>query len=181
MSVQTAGYRIGVWFLGTVALLSLLALPIAYSQCAECAGHPRFANNWSPEMTPVSVALFDWPSEFGFLLMASVAAVLCFVAVAIMLRLAKAWADLPPTGWRFAAQAVLSSFVVGVLNFVGAYASGCIGYVGPANGLWLMGIPAAVAVMNSPNKWAVFWIIPLFIGGWITTAIIGMTVGIPLD
>ena len=89
MSVQTAGYRIGVWFFGTIALCSLLTLPLAYSQCADCSGHPNFRNNWEPNATPLAVALLDWPMGFRLLLITFVAAVLCLGAVTAMLHVAQ--------------------------------------------------------------------------------------------
>ena len=185
------GYRWGAWFFGLVALCSLAALPFAATCCSRFSAEDMAAdaalggNGWSPDITPLAIALLDWPMGFRLLLMTSVAAILCFATTVTLLFVRQRNAErqekriLSRVG---VAQAVLGSFMVGVLYILAAYAVGYVGYRGPANALWFIGIPMAVAVMQKPSiQSALLWTIPLLLGGWLSMGILSMTIGIPLD
>ena len=186
-------YRWGANFFGLVLAASSAFLPHALSCCS------RFSNDdlalkasfgvkgWAPGITPLVIALLDWPMGFRLLVLIMVAASLCFVAtVAGLLILRRMQRDGGEGGsvplWFSVSEAVLGSLMVGVLYIVAAYATGYVGYIGPRNALWFVGVPMAVALIQQerPSR-ALLWTFPLLLGGWLSMGILSITVGIPLD
>jgi hypothetical protein len=186
------GYRWGGGFFAFVALCSLASLPYAISCCSrfsaeELADRASFGGNgWAPGITPLAVALLDWPMGFRLLVMTVVAAILCLAATITLHLFASYTAKetlsrrarmLKPIG-----EAVLGSFIVGVLYILAAYGVGYAGYIGPANAIWFVGIPVLVSLMEHKRLTSAFlWSAPLLLGGWVSMGVFSMTVGIPLD
>ncbi len=57
-----------------------------------------------------------------------------------------------------------------------------MGYIGPRNVLWFVGVPLTVALIQQGRPLrALLWTFPLLLGGWVGMALLSMTVGIPLD
>jgi hypothetical protein len=187
------GYRWASIFFGLVLGISLAFLPHAIGCCSrfsaeDMAIRASFGNHgWAPGITPLAVAMLDWPMGFRLLVMTLVAACLCLVASLTGLLLARRMnadgaAGGAPRLWYIVGQGVLGSFMVGVLYILAAYAVGYEGYLGPRNALWFVGLPLAVAlVQQSRLQRAILWTFPLLLGGWVWMAVLSMTVGIPLD
>lgn len=185
---ELRGYRIGAWFFALVTLLCSAILPLAISCCSRFlpsrlpTGAAVDSDRLSPGIKPAAVALLDWPMDFRLFLMTLVAAVLCLfstLASAFLTRASSrqgAWA-----AWAACARAVFACMTVGVLYILASYVAGFVGYRGPANLIWMAGIPVLIALTHAPRLAALLISFPLFIGGWVAMAVIGMTVGIPLD
>jgi hypothetical protein len=185
---STRGYRSGAWLFGLTALVCIAALPYAVRCCAhfspadlklraEFGGGSR-----EPGITPLAEALHDWPMGFRLLLMTLVATTICFASTLASLSLARRenLAD-QRTVWRPIVRAVLACLMVGVLYILGAYATGFVSYLGPRNLLWMLGVPAAIALMCWPRPIGALMTLPLAIGGWIALAILSIGLGIQLD
>jgi hypothetical protein len=186
------GYRWAGGLFAFVALCSLASLPFAISCCSRFSAEELAEralvgrNGWAPGITPLAVALLDWPAGFRLLVMTIVTAVLCLAATITLLLFARYNAKetpdrrarlLKPIG-----EVVLGSFIAGLLYILAAYGMGYVGYIGSANGIWFVGIPMLIALMEHKRLTsALLWTFPLLLGGWIWMGVLSMTVGIPLD
>jgi len=186
------GYRWGGGLFAFVALCSLASFPYAISCCSrfsaeELAERASFGSNgWAPSITPLAVALLDWPMGFRLLVMTAVAAILCLAATITLLLLArfnpKETSDRRAHVLKSIGEVVLGSFMVGVLYILAAYGVGYAGYLGPTNAIWFVGIPMLVSLMEHKRlATALLWFVPLLLGGWMWMGLLSMTVGIPLD
>lgn len=190
---EARGYRWGASFFALATICGLAVLPFAISCCSRFTPEQSAesmalgGNGWAPGITPVAVALLDWPMGFRLLVMMLAASLLCFSATIAMLLISRSKlrgsGSLRRAGpaWGVIAQAVLSSFMVGLLYILAVYVTGFAGYVGPANLVWMAGIPMAVGFMARPRLSGLALGVPLALGGWVCLGIISMTVGIPLD
>ena len=187
-----SGYRWGGGLFAFVAFCSLASLPFAIGCCsrftaAELAERASFGSNgWAPGITPLAVTLLDWPMGFRLLVMTIVAAILCFGATITLFLLARYSAKETPDRRARVLKAIgevaLGSFIVGVLYILAAYGVGYIGYLGPANAIWLVGIPMLIALMERGRLTsALLWTVPLLLGGWVWMGVLSIAVGIPLD
>ena len=85
-------------------------------------------------------------------------------------------------GWLLAgARFIVASFMTATLYILAIYATGYIGYLGPRNTIWLLGIPVLVALLEYPRPVGVLVGIPLAITGAVCTGVISFFVGISLD
>jgi hypothetical protein len=76
----------------------------------------------------------------------------------------------------------LSSVVVAVLYLLGFYTTGFFGIArGPHNLVWLLGIPVLIAWLGKPNVRGLALGCPLALSGFVSLAIISLTLRIPLD
>ena len=187
------GYWWGSIFFAVAVAAAVACLPYAISCCSrfskeQIAIRASFGEHgWAPGITPVAIALLDWPMGFRLLIMTIVAATLCLLCTVSLLFAARSRnvAGGPHSAayaWLPVGEALLGSFMVGVLYILAAYAVGFKGYIGPGNLLWFFGVPAAIAFMIRPSLLqGLVWTLPLLIGGWVCMAIISVSVGIPLD
>ena len=186
------GYRWGSIFFALVVASSLACLPYAISCCSHfstehLARRASFGSRWAPGITPLTVALLDWPMGFRLLILTIVAASLCFVAtVAGFVILRRRQTEELNGGsariWLSVSDALLGSLMVGVLYIFGLFCVGYIGYLGPLNVLWFVGVPLTVAlIQHGCTLRAVLWTFPLLLGGLVCTGVLSITVGIPLD
>jgi hypothetical protein len=171
---------------GLLIVGCVVALPHAISCCSHFSAadlklRAQFTKNLDPHTTPVAVALLDWPMGFRLLLMTLVAAIICFLLCVIGVFVARADDVGGGRGRGESIKLVLGSLMVGVLYILAAYLTGFIGYVGPANLLWVIGVPAVIAIITWPRPIGIPMALPVGIGGWIALIAICMTVGIPLD
>lgn len=185
---STQGYHWGAWFFGLIIVCCVAVLPHAVSCCSQfSAADLQFraqfgAKGWAPGITPLAVALLDWPMGFRLFLMTLVTAIICFLSSLAGFFVARA--GNVDGSWgvgRSVVQGLLACLMVGVLYILAAYATGFIGYLGPANMLWMIGVPAVIAILTWPRLTGLLMALPVGIGGWLMLAVISMTVGIPLD
>ena len=182
--IPVRGYWWGAWLFGLAALACVALLPHAIQCCshfsqADLRLRAEFGpNSWSP----IADALLDWPTSFRLLLLSLVAFVVCFAAtlVSIVLQRSESLAA-EKSAWKEFVRFVLACIIIAVLYILAIYATGLVGYLGPLNLLWMLGVPAAIAVMISPRPLGIFMAIPLTIGGWVALAAISIGLGIPVD
>jgi len=185
---SACGYRWGSLLFGLVALCCLAALPRAIACCSQFSGADvqlpikPGQSTWEAGITPVAVALLDWPMGFRLLLMTLVAALICLAACLTGLLVVPKEGDEPAAGTsKSIARLLLASLMTGVLYILAVYGTGFLGYVGPANFLWMAGVPTVMALITWPRPRGVLFAVPVGIGGWIATIAICIAVGIPLD
>jgi hypothetical protein len=186
MSVR--GYRWGAWLFGLAGLTCVALMPHAVQCCSRFAEadlrlRMEFgANGWSSGTSRVATALLDWPMGLRLLLMALVAAIVCSAATfASILIVRSEMLAAENAIWKSVVRGVLACLIVGVLYLLSIYATGFIGYLGPLNLLWMVAVPAAIALMAWPCPRGVLMTAPLAIGGWIALAAISIGLGIPID
>lgn len=182
---KAAGYRIGACLFALTVVICLAVLPFAASCCSHLSSQEQALSAtvghapWAAGITPLAVALLDWPMGFRLLLLTLTAAILCLVATLASAALSRR--SIGQGWWSDFARGVLACFTVGVLYILAAYVTGYFGYLGPANVGWMLGIPALVAFMNIPRPIGLLFSVPLALGGWIGAGVISLTIGIPLD
>jgi hypothetical protein len=176
---------------GGVVVAELIALPYAIRCCSRFSADVqkfRTDAHWDPHVGWFAKFLLDWPMEFRLVVMTITAAILCLLATMMLSLLSRVserqnGADGRGTlRWLvFGARTAVASFMVAVLYLLAIYACGYVGYMGPRNLVWYLGIPVLVALIEYPRPAGALLGVPLAITGSLCVALISLTVGIPLD
>ncbi len=178
-------------FFALASLVGLAAFPFAVGCCSRFSFEQekfRWGMRFDPHVGWFARTLLNWPMGFRLLVMATATAIVCSIATALLFLLKRRFER--RTDARIgrvaklsslAARAAIASFVVGVLYILAVYVTGYFGYEGSLNLLWLLGIPALIALLEYPRPIGILLGIPLMFTGFVCTGLISILAGSGLD